>query len=516
MGTGTPKICVPLAVTSASEFSPAIDRAARVADLVELRLDYLGAHELALLVRNLSNLIKSSPVPLILTLRPVDEGGRSNLDLPRRVAFWSKTLKHVDCYFDLELTTTEALAAEQNEFDWTRVICSHHDFASSTANLMEIYRRMEATSSGILKLAVMANDAIDCLPVFDLLEAGETRKRKTIAIAMGDAGIMTRILGPSRGSFLTYAPVDDDNATAPGQVSAGQLRDCYQLDRIDEGTEILGLVGRPVSHSISPQIHNALIREANVNAVYIPFDVGDVESFLVRMVHPRSRELHWNVRGLSVTAPHKISVIRHLDWIHDSAKGVGAVNTIVLKGSQLRGYNTDTEGFVLSLRERFSALKKMRCAIIGAGGAARAALWALKNEGADATLFCRDRSKGKVVANLFDAPIETLSGANFEGFDIVVNATPAGTRGEREHESPAKAEQLRNVRLVYDLVYNPVETSLLREAKSAGCETLGGLEMLLAQAAVQFSLWTGKRANRDAARDAAVQALTRMHHISAV
>jgi len=516
MRTRRAKICVPVAVNRVAEITPAIDRAASVADLIELRLDYLSEDELATFGGSVDTLLDSSPVPLILTLRPADEGGRSNLDLARRLAFWSNLPKRSDCNFDLELSIAERLAGKLTDFDWARVICSHHDFASVPSDLKEIYRRMEATPAGILKIAVMAKDAIDCLPVFEILNTGNVRNRETIAIAMGEAGIMTRILGPSHGSFLTYGPTDSAKGTAPGQITAEQLRDCYRIDRIDEATEVFGLVGRPVSHSISPQIHNALMREASLNSVYIPFEVGDVDSFFGRMVHACSRETDLNMRGLSVTAPHKVSVMKHLDWIHDSAKGIGAVNTIVIKGRELQGYNTDADGFVAPLRERFGSLKKLRCAIIGAGGAARAALWALGKEGAAATLFVRDQKKAQATADSLGAEIESVSGADFKDFDLVVNATPAGTRGEFEYQSPAKAGQLRNVRLVYDLVYNPLETPLLREARSAGCETLGGLEMLLAQAAVQFNLWTGKKAEPKVARAAATEALTRMHHISTV
>ena len=213
-----------------------------------------------------------------------------------------------------------------------RLICSHHDFAGVPADLENIYRRMAATNAPILKIAVQADDAIDCLPVFNLIERARREGRELIAIAMGQAGVMTRILGPSRGSFLTYGSLDEDSATAPGQVTARELREVYRIDSIDRETEIMGVIGRPVAHSISPHIHNAAFAQANINAVFIPFEVHDVDSFMRRMVRTSSREIEWNLRGLAVTAPHKSSVMKHLDWIEPAAKEIGAVNTIVVPG----------------------------------------------------------------------------------------------------------------------------------------------------------------------------------------
>src|SRR5439155_8309306 len=175
-------------------------------------------------------------------------------------------------------------------------------------------------------------------------------RRDLIAIAMGSAGVITRILGPSRGSFLTYGSLDDTSATAPGQLTARDLRSVYRIDSIDRDTEIMGLIGQPVSHSISPHIHNAAFENAGVNAVFIPFEVRDLEAFVRRMARECSREIEWKLRGFSVTAPHKAAVIKHLDWIDATAKEIGAVNTIVIQDGELRGYNTDAAAFIQPLR----------------------------------------------------------------------------------------------------------------------------------------------------------------------
>jgi shikimate dehydrogenase len=244
------------------------------------------------------------------------------------------------------------------------------------------------------------------------------------------------------------------------------------------------------------------------NAVYIPFEVRDVKTFIRRMIHPATRELSWNIRGLSVTAPLKSEVIGELDWLDPAATAIGAVNTIVIKDDKLHGYNTDARGFIEPLMEKFGELRGARCAIIGAGGAASAALWALKQAGAKATLFARNTAAGSALAERFGAAWMDLEAAHFGDYDVVINATPLGTRGEFVNETPATAAQLRGTRLAYDLVYNPTETTFLRAAREAGCETLGGLAMLVTQAAEQFSLWTSTDAPEDVMYDAAQHGLT--------
>lgn len=522
MEKGPVRICVPVCVQSASELTPAIERAVEVADIVELRLDYLSKTELPHVSREVWPLLTSQHLPLILTLRPAEFGGARPISVEDRLFFriGNSTLissgQQSSDFWDLEIDLAMLLQRRENEgndvmalgvCDWTQTICSLHDFVGVPSNLDQIYERMAATPARIVKIAVQADDATDCLPIFHLLERARRQGREMIAIAMGQAGIMTRILGPSRGSFLTYGSLDDQNATAPGQLTARALRDVYRIDQIDKETEIVGLIGKSVGHSLSPHIHNAAFAAGSENAVYIPFEVRDAVQFLRRMAHPRSRELDWNLRGLSVTAPHKSVVMNCLDWIDPVARGIGAVNTITVQDEQLHGYNTDAEGFMAPLQLKFGPLKHARCAIIGAGGGARAALWALRKEGAHVVLFARNHDKARAVADEFGVDCRPLSTDRFNAFDIVINATPLGTHGELEHDTPATADQLRGVRLAYDLVYNPHETRFLREARSAGCETLGGIEMLVTQAFEQFKVWTGREPDLEVMRTAAIRGL---------
>jgi shikimate dehydrogenase len=266
-------------------------------------------------------------------------------------------------------------------------------------------------------------------------------------------------------------------------------------------------MGLPVSHSLSPHIHNAAFQAAGVNAVYIPFEVRDVGSFLKRMINPRTREIEWNVRGISVTAPHKRAVMDHLDWIEPAAQEIGAVNTIVVAEGALHGYNTDAGALIRPLIQTTGELRALRCAVIGAGGAASAALWCIRHQGSTATVFGRNIDKARALAQRFGFASENLNGASFDGFDVVINATPLGTAGQLQDKTAATNDQLRGARLAYDLVYNPIETRFSREARQAGCETLGGLSMLLAQAAEQFRLWTAVEAPEDVMSAAAARAL---------
>lgn len=504
------RICISICESTVDALQSAITAAAKVGDLIEVRLDCLNPEELETRASLITEILKNSACESILTFRPADQGGQRQLDDETRQAFWSGAI-FSDSLFDVELEMSERFnsteSASNLPIDWSRTICSQHDFTGMPRNLDQIYERMIGTPARILKIAVLAGDATDCLPVFRLLERARSEGREMIGIAMGTAGIATRILGPSRGSYLTYASLDSETPTAPGQISVSQLKEVYRLEKIDHQTEIFGLIGLPVSHSVSPWVHNSAFAALGKNAVFIPFEVHDVKAFIKRMIDPLTRELDWNVRGLSVTAPHKSEVMEQLDWIEPAAKEMGAVNTVVVEDAALRGYNTDARGFITPLIQKFGDLAGSRCAVLGAGGAAKAAVWALKQADAQATIFARNPTKGQALAERFSVASRNLEEASFADFDVVINATPLGTAGQLEQKTPATAQRLRGARLAYDLVYNPIETTFLREARDVDCETLGGLAMLVAQAVEQFRLWTGDAAPEDVMYAAAQQGL---------
>ena len=500
------RICIPVCANTVESLIAAAQAASDRADLVELRLDYLSQAEFARLP--LDQIQQRFSSNLIITLRDPAQGGQRDLSLSERANFWREQFRRKgESLFDVELDLANELNSDGDLTDWTRVICSHHDFDKVPESLDLTYQQIAQTPAGVIKIAVRANDVTDCLPVFRLIDRARVEGRQIIAIAMGSAGVATRILGPARGGFFTFAASEQERATAPGQLTEEELRAIYRIDKINRNTAIYGLVGFPAMHSVSPHIHNAGFAHLDLDGVYIPFEVKDAGEFLRRMIHPRTRELDWNLRGLSVTAPHKLTVMQSVDWIDNDAVAIGAVNTVVVEGDKLLGYNTDAAGFLAPLQQSFGELRDARVAVVGSGGAANAVAWSLCREKANVTIFARDEAKATNLAERFGVSSRKLAGVSFSGYDLLVNTTPLGSSGPESQLSPTSIDQLRGVGLVYDLVYNPIETLLLNQAREAGCQTLNGLQMLVAQAALQFRLWTGKPAPRDVMYTAAANAL---------
>lgn len=512
MSTADRRICVSICETNAGDLLTAIEHAVETGQFVEVRLDCINESDLPSAISQLRNSLPKNPLSTIITFRPEEQGGLRRLTVDERRQFWREHgfgIPHV--LFDLEIDLVEEFLRSGEPVDWSRVICSTHDFSDlAVERLKNSYSRLALTPARRLKVAVMVKDVTDNLEIFQIIERAVADGRELIAIGMGSAGVPSRILGPSRGSFLTYGSLDHRTPTAPGQLTATELLDWYRVEQITAATQVMGLVGHPIAHSFSPQIHNAAFKSAALDSVYVPFDVREVTNFMRRMVHPATREIDLNLRGLSVTTPHKRAVMDHLDWMDPAAKEIGAVNTVVVDGGQLKGYNTDAIGFINALKTRISGLQGVRSAVIGGGGAARAAIWALRKEGATVSVFVRNIENAIPLAAAFDVSIVELGSANFQSFDIVVNTTVLGMSGELEQRTPATADQLRGARLAYDLVYNPPETQFLREAKQVDCETLGGLSMFVAQAAEQFRLWTGREAPNSVMHAAAMEALTRI------
>jgi len=497
------RVCIPICEATLGKLEQAGLKATKNADVIELRLDCLAANEIADLT-SIATVLKNLPMPLILTFRPSEQGGYRELTAEQRKLFWSnahEASKHI--FQDVELD----LIASLPQLDWAQTIVSHHDFGCVPADLEQLYEQMVASPAHILKIAVHANDVTDCIPIFHLLDKSQSDGRELIAIAMGEAGLATRVLGPSRGSYLTYGALEDDLATAPGQVTATALRSLYRIDAIDDQTLVCGLVGQTVAHSVSPHMHNAAFDSQGINGVYLPFAVNDIKSFITRMVHPRTREISWNLLGLSITAPHKVSVMDYLDEIDEVAREIGAVNTVVVTRDRLVGYNTDADGLIEPLRKLYGSLAGARVAIVGAGGAANAAVWALKRDHAVPTVFARDPAKGKSLSERFDISVRALQDATFSNYDILINTTPLGSLGVLQTQSPLALHQLRGLRAVYDLVYNPIETTLLRQAREAECEVLGGLDMLVTQARYQFKFWLDHLPSESIMQTAALNAL---------
>ena len=498
-------ICVPITESRAVDFIAALREADRVAEAIELRLDYLDEAELPEVLDWLGREGRTLAAALVLTFRPHEQGGRRRVTLAERREFWEGLDPSVIAratLVDFESDLIGHLHGEDPPVPWKKVICSWHDFAAMPDDLIARYDRMAATPAAVVKVVAQANRIGDSLAIFELLEYARGKK-PVIGLAMGLAGLSTRVLSLSRGAVLTFASLRRGAESAPGQPTVDELCNLYRVRSLTPSTTIFGVIGNPVGHSRSPRIHNSALAAMKADGVYLPLPVEDLDTFIRDFVRPSTRRIDWNLRGLSVTIPHKLAIMPHLDRVDETARRIGAVNTVVVEGGELHGYNTDVSGAMIPL-EAMLPLRGARVAVIGAGGSARAICYGLEARGADVTLFARDVSRAKTLADEFGARVAPLD--SFAGeVDLVINCTPLGMQGHSEGQSPLPAGKLRDVRLVYDLVYTPEETRLLEDARSAGCQTLGGLAMLVGQAAEQFRLWTGMEAPREVMWNAARQ-----------
>jgi 3-dehydroquinate dehydratase/shikimate dehydrogenase len=498
------KICVSVCAETADELIGQIKRAAESADVIEIRFDCLKNIEPEKLWSQLKKARRKFGGQLLATFRPKNkgQGGKRELSLKERSEFWRESAVNefvdwVDFEFNFE-------AGERKDYLralFGRIIWSFHAFGVVPNNLDLIFSKLSQLThderrdrdSDILKIAVQSNDITDTIAVWKLLEKAKAENKKIIPIAMGDAGKWTRILGLAHGAWMTYAALDAGSETAPGQVSARDLDEVYRARELNEATAVYGILGGDTSYSMSPYIHNAAFRFHRLNSVFVPLQVKNLDEFMRRMVRGETREIELNFKGFAVTIPHKQNIVKHLDAVDETARRIGAVNTVKIENGKLTGYNTDARGFIEPLTNTYGDLKNAEVAIFGAGGAARACVYALKAAGANVTIFARDAAKAKDLANEFQAESAKFKTQNesYGEFDIVVNATPLGTKGKAENETPAVAAQIQRVKLVYDLIYNPFETRLIKEAKSVFVPTLGGLSMLVAQAMAQQKIWTG-------------------------
>ena len=459
-------ICAPITETHVAAFLASIHEAEQVADAIELRFDYLPAESLPQLIVELTSHIARVSKPLIFTFRPREQGGKRDLSLQDRRDFWRglppEIVKSI-AYADFEFDLVESFANESPPAPWEKIVCSWHDFAETPHDLIARYELMAGTPAAVVKIATQANRIGDCLRVFELIEHARGKK-PVIALAMGLPGLMTRVLAPARGAILTFGSLRRGAESAAGQPTVAELRDLYRVKQLSRESEIFGVIGNPVGHSRSPLMHNAALKALDLDGVYLPFEVDDVGSFVCDFVHPKTRKSDWNLRGLSVTIPHKLAVIPYLDFVDATARSVGAVNTVVVEGDELRGYNTDVAGAMKPLDEMID-VRGARVAVIGAGGSARAICYGLSRRGAEVTIYARDLKKAQPLADEFNTQIASLESFKGEA-DVVINCSPVGMSGPSDGRSLIKAESLEGVKLVYDLIYTPEETALLRRREA--------------------------------------------------
>jgi 3-dehydroquinate dehydratase/shikimate dehydrogenase len=362
--------------------------------------------------------------------------------------------------------------------------------------LQPILRKLEKIPAHVYKLVTTAKKPSDNLRVLEVaMHCGE---RPRVALAMGEMGMPSRVLSLARCAPFTFAAPASAAGTAPGQISSRLLRRQYRADRHTAETAVYGVIASPIGHSISPAVHNRAFQARRLDAVYVPFLVEERQ---LRDFLGLAGKLP--VAGFSVTIPHKQKIIRYLESVDPAARRIGAVNTVYRRHGKLRGTNTDVLGVTTPLEKRLK-LKGARILVAGNGGAARGAAFGLLDKGAQVSLTGRSPERVRALARLCGASVVEREKAAAMEFDALVHATPVGMH-------PKTGESFFRDKIpggvVFDMVYNPLETQLLKQARAAGKKVISGLEMFLEQAAAQFEIWTGQAAPRLAMEAAAKEVL---------
>ncbi|PKA56668.1 Bifunctional 3-dehydroquinate dehydratase/shikimate dehydrogenase, chloroplastic [Apostasia shenzhenica] len=505
-------VCVPLVAKSVEqmvgEMAAAKDGGA---DLVEIRLDHLASFDPR---RDLGVLLSSRPLPALVTYRPKWEGGEYEGDDDKRFEALLLAMELGADFIDIEFKVARDFMdfLSGKKPDGAKLIVSSHNYHStpSSEELSNLVARIQAVGADIVKIATTAVDIIDIARMFHVMVHCQV---PMIGLVMGERGFISRVLCPKFGGYLTFATLGLGKESAPGQPTISDLLDLYNVKQITTGTKVYGIIGKPVSHSKSPVLHNRAFRSVGFDAVYVPFLVDDFASFLKCYSSP-------DFTGFSITMPHKDAALACSDEIDPIAKSIGAVNTLIRRPSdgKLVGYNTDYIGAISAIEDALqgslvkestaSPLADKVIVVIGAGGAGKALAYGAKEKGARIFIANRTYERAKELANLVGGlPLSLTDLENFhpeEGM-ILANTSSIGMH-PNIHNTPLSKEALRNYILVFDAIYNPLVTRLIREAEEVGVATINGMEMLVRQAMCQFELFTGLPAPEKQMRDALLDA----------
>lgn len=484
------QICVPLIDDQTAGIIDRMVDLADVADLYEIRGDFVRDLDLLMILR-------ARLKPLVFTCRSVSEGGKFPDDDPRRRLILLEAVKRGFDYVDIEFRSQyhDVMVEKAGE----GLIVSYHDLAGTPDNLRSLYDRMCAAGADIVKIVTTPRSIGDVGQLLALAEqvAGEDSP-PLIALGMGPLGVLTRILAGRYEAPFTFGSAAVGVESAPGQIPASLLADLYRVRSIGRGTRVYGILGQGVGRSLSPIIHNRAFAALDLDAVYVPLEAEKLMPFIDSIPA-------LGLSGFSVTRPYKVEILPYLADLDDLAQACGSVNTVVMRGGALVGSSTDGAGILVPLAKRIE-IEGCRVIVVGAGGAARAAAFALARAGASVTVLARDTKKAAAVAQVAGCAFGDLETIAEYTWDVLINATPVGGVS-MVHETPVPRAAHRAGSIVFDMVYVPQETLLLREARAAGCTTIGGVEMLLAQAEGQFQAWTGVSAPSDAMREAVLSYL---------
>ncbi len=477
-----PVVCAVIGRTRHKMMLIEIQEAAKQgAKLIELRLDFLSK------APDFKRLLVNRPCPIIATVRrPVDGGRFPGSEEERQVLLRQAIVSGFD-YVDLETD----IASKIPRFGKVKRIVSYHNVRETPADLEAIYQAMCEQDPDIVKVAVAAQCMDDIVRVLSLLNGAP---KPTIAIAMGDMGTCSRLLQLKYGAPFTYGAFNKERSIAPGILSFQELQKIYFVDRINANTRVYGVVGDPVGHSLSPLIHNRAFRKLGINAVYLPFRVprGELAPFLQAFQA-------FGVQGYSVTIPHKEAAARLADHREDDVERMGAANTLVVTPTGLHASNTDAEAAIESLRENLPrasdgstpSLASRTVLLLGAGGVARAIAHALQREGATLTLVNRTMDRGQKLAEEVGCRVIDWGARHSVLCDTLVNCTSVGMHPNLD-ESPIHSSFLKSGLMVFDTIYTPETTLLIREARNRGCHVLTGVDMFVRQAGLQFKRFTGQ------------------------
>jgi 3-dehydroquinate dehydratase/shikimate dehydrogenase len=478
-----------VAVTGAdpNELTDKAEALARDNSFFEFRLDYLPKPGLAL--PKVKRFTESHPGTVVVaTCRRVASGGKFRGSIASQLDILGKAAAAGCQLVDVELQTAAKCKPDQLKKLRAKagVILSFHDFRA-TKKLDETLEKMLAYPADYYKVVSTATTLSDNVAMMKFL-AREGDRHSLVSMCMGEQGIISRVLGLRAGSVFTFASASAGEQTAPGQVTAQELRSVYRIENLDAATRVYGVVGDPIAHSLSPAIMNAAFRRENVNGVYLGLHAKTLKDLLNCV-----REIP--IHGISVTMPYKEAILPYLDNTDAHTTKIGACNTVVrAQDGKLYGFNTDAAGIVRPLERRLSTLEGARILVIGAGGAARAAVFGLKERGCEVYILNRSLGPAKKLAHQAHARIMKRPDLKKLAFDVIINATPVGMGNTKE--SPLQDKEI-NARYVFDMIYDPAETRLLKLAKERGAQIIPGIEMFVHQAARQFEIWTGKPAPWD-------------------
>src|SRR6201987_3470635 len=482
-----PRVCVAVTASEPAQLLEKAESVVRDNPFLEFRLDYLSKPGLALpKIRSFFEIYPHAVV--IATCRRVTSGGKFRGSVASQLEFLSKAAAAGCQLMDIELQTVLQCKKDQLQKLRSRgaLILSFHDF-HATKKLPETLEKMRNYPADFYKVVSTATTLTDNVTMMKFLEK-ESDRHSLVGLCMGEQGIISRVLGVRAGSAFTFAAVSPEEQTAPGQVTAQDLRSVYRIEQVDVATRVYGVAGDPVSHSLSPIIMNTALRRENVNAVYLALHAKTLKDLLTCV-----REIP--IHGLSITMPYKEAILPHLDNTDSHTTKVGACNTVVrAQDGKLYGFNTDTAGIVRPLERRLNTLEGARILVIGAGGGGRAAVFGLKERGCEVYILNRSAAPAKKLAHQARARIVKRPDLKKLAFDVIINATPVGMGNSRE--TPLQDKEI-NARYVFDMVYDPAETKFLKLAKERGAQVIPGIEMFVHQAARQFEIWTGKPAPFD-------------------